>query len=76
VRGQKTGDQFQPLGMSQTKKLSEFMVDAKIPRSWRQQVPLVCSPQQILWVVGWHIDERVKVTNNTKQILCLKFERG
>ena len=76
VRGRKTGEQFQPLGMSQPKKLGEFMVDAKIPRSWRQNIPLVCSPQHILWVVGWRIDERVKVTDNTKQILCLKFERG
>jgi len=74
VRGRKTGDRFQPLGMSQPKKLGEFMVDAKIPRTWRQQVPLVCSPQHILWVVGWRIDERVKVTDDTKQILRLKFE--
>jgi len=74
VRGRKAGDRFQPLGMSQPKKLGEFMVDAKIPRTWRQQVPLVCSPQHILWVVGWRIDERVKVTDDTKQILRLKFE--
>ncbi|MDH5696573.1 MAG: tRNA lysidine(34) synthetase TilS [Dehalococcoidia bacterium] len=76
VRPRRSGDRFQPLGMSQPKKLGEFMIDAKIPQGWRQQVPIVCSPQQILWVVGWRIDDRVKVTDNTKRVLCLKFERG
>jgi len=76
VRPRQPGDRFQPLGMSQPKKLGEFMIDAKIPSAWRQRIPLVCSPKHILWVVGWRIDERVKVTDNTKQILCLKFERG
>jgi len=75
VRSRQPGERFQPLGLSQPKKLGEFMIDAKIPHAWRERVPIVCSPQHILWVVGWRIDERVKVTQNTKQVLCLKFER-
>jgi len=75
VRSRQRGDRFQPLGMSQPKKLGEFMIDAKIPQAWRGRIPIVCSPQHILWVVGWRIDDRVKVTPQTKQILCLKFER-
>ena len=75
VRSRQPGDRFQPLGMSQPKKLGEFMIDAKIPRAWRQRVPIVCSPQHILWVVGWRIDDRGKVTENTKRVLCLQFER-
>ena len=75
VRRRRPGDRFQPLGMSQTKKLQDFMVDSRIPRSWRDRVPLTCSPEQILWVVGWRIDDRVKVTENTKKVLRLQFER-
>jgi tRNA(Ile)-lysidine synthase len=75
VRRRKPGDRFQPLGMSQTKKLQDFMVDSRIPRAWRDRVPLVCSSKQILWVVGWRIDERVKVTESTNEILHLRFER-
>ncbi len=75
IRSRRPGNRFQPLGMSQSKKLGEFMIDAKIPQAWRQQVPIVCSPQHILWVVGWRIDDRVKVTDNTKKVLCLEFER-
>jgi len=73
VRQRRPGDRFQPLGMNMPKKLQDFMVDAKIPLSWRDHVPLVCSPQQIIWVVGWRIDDRVKVTEATTQILRLEF---
>jgi tRNA(Ile)-lysidine synthase len=76
VRRRRQGDRFQPLGMNQTKKLQDFMVDVKIPRSWRDRVPLVSTDDQILWVVGWRIDDRVKVTGKTKKVLRLKFERA
>jgi tRNA(Ile)-lysidine synthase len=75
VRARRRGDRFQPLGMESPKKLQDFMVDAKIPRAWRDNVPLVCSSQHILWVVGWRIDHRARVTASTKRVLCLDFER-
>jgi len=75
VRGRKAGDRFQPLGMAELKKLQDFMVDSKIPRAWRDRVPLVCSPEGIVWVVGWRIAERVKVKDSTKRVLYLEFER-
>ncbi len=76
VRPRKRGDRFQPLGLSQPKKLGEFMIDAKIPSAWRERVPVVLSPRHILWLVGWRIDERVKVTEDTKWVLRLEFKRG
>jgi len=75
VRSRQAGDRFQPLGMSKPKELAEFMIDAKIPRAWRQRVPIVSSSKHILWVVGWRIDDRVKVTKNTRQVLRLEFKR-
>ncbi|MBN2187474.1 MAG: tRNA lysidine(34) synthetase TilS [Dehalococcoidia bacterium] len=73
VRQRQPGDRFQPLGMNMPKKLQDFMVDAKIHLSWRKHIPIVCSPQQIIWVVGWRIDDRVKVTVTTKEVLHLEF---
>lgn len=73
VRQRRPGDKFQPLGMSMPKKLYEFMVDAKIPRSWRDHIPIVCSSRQTIWVVGWRIDDRAKVTEASKEILRLEF---
>ncbi len=75
VRPRKRGDRFQSLGLSQPKKLGEFMIDAKIPRAWRGRVPVVSSLEHILWLVGWRIDERVKVTEDTKRVLRLEFKR-
>ena len=75
VRCRQSGDRFQPLGMEQTKKLSDFMIDEKIPAAWRRRIPIVCDTEHILWVVGWRTDERAKVTESTQRVLCLKFER-
>ena len=76
VRQRRPGDRFQPLGMNTPKKLHEFMVDAKIPRSWRDCVPIICSPQQIIWVAGWRIDNRVRLTKASKAMLRLEFIRS
>jgi len=73
IRRRRPGDKFQPLGMNNLKKLQDFMVDTKIPRSWRDHIPIVCSPQQIIWVVGGRIDDRVKTTETSKEILHLEF---
>jgi tRNA(Ile)-lysidine synthase len=75
VRTRLSGDWFQPLGLGQKKKVGEFMLDAKIPAYWRNRIPIVYTPQQIIWVAGWRIDERVKVTKQTREILCLRMVR-
>lgn len=51
------------------------MVDAKITRSWRDRVPLVCSAQHIIWVVGWRIDHRARVSPETERILFLELKK-
>jgi tRNA(Ile)-lysidine synthase len=76
VRARRRGDRFQPLGLPGLKKLAEFMIDSKIPQNWRKNIPIVCSPEHIVWVVGWRIDDRVKVTENTKKVLHLEFKRA
>ena len=76
VRGRRPGDRFHPLGMAHSHKLQDFMVDSAIPRSWRDSVPIVCSPGQIIWVAGWRIDDRVKVTTGTDRVLRLEFHRS
>jgi tRNA(Ile)-lysidine synthase len=73
VRPRKTADRFFPLGMGGPKKVGEFMIDARIPGAWRERIPVVCSPQQIIWLAGYRIDDRVKVTDDTMQVLRLEF---
>ncbi len=61
--------------MRESKSMQDFMVDAKIPRRARDQLPLVASPDRILWVPGWRISERAKVSSETEQVLRLHFIR-
>lgn len=72
VRGWEKGDRFVPLGMDGRKKLQDFFVDTKVPRDQRGSIPLVVSGGQIVWVVGFRVDERFKVTDSTRRILRLR----
>jgi len=72
VRNRRPGDRFQPLGLGGTKKLQDLFVDEKIPREERDEIPLLCDREGILWVVGWRLSERARVTPRTRTTLCIK----
>jgi len=69
IRNFRPGDRFHPLGVKGTQKLKEFFIDHKVPRFERLKIPLLISGEMIAWIVGYRIDERVKVTEKTKKIL-------
>lgn len=71
LRNRRPGDRFQPLGMSGTKKLKDFFIDEKIPRGSRDSVPILVDGNSILWVIGHRIDDRFKVTANTRTQLTV-----
>ena len=75
VRTRLPGDRFQPLGMSGTKKLKDFMIDAKIPNSMRDSVPLIITSRGIAWVIGWRIAEWAKVDQDDRACLQITAER-
>ncbi|MDD5190417.1 MAG: tRNA lysidine(34) synthetase TilS [Dehalococcoidales bacterium] len=75
VRPRQSGDRFQPLGMKAMKKVSEFLLDARVPRGQRARIPILVSEKQVVWVVGQRIDDRVKVTSETGRVLKIVFER-
>ena len=74
IRKWKHGDRFQPLGMQHKKKLSDFMIDNKIPLNLKEQVFVLLSADKIAWVVGMRIDDRFKVTRQTKSIFKISLE--
>ena len=75
VRSRRPGDRFQPLGMSQPKKLQDFMVDSKVPRAWRDRVPLVVAQGRIAWVVGWRPAEWAKSRDDGSPALVIGFRQ-
>lgn len=68
VRSWQAGDWFQPLGMKGKKKLSDFMIDHKIPLNLKDRVYVLTSGEAIVWVMGYRIDDRFKITKATKQV--------
>ena len=72
VRGRLAGDRFQPLGMEGSKSLQEFMIDARIPRRWRDGLPLVLSERGVVCVPGWRIAHWARVTEATRRVLRLR----
>lgn len=74
IRKWQEADYFYPLGMKGKKKLSDFLIDLKINRFDKENIYVVLSDNQIVWVVGLRIDERVKVTNETKRILEMNLK--
>ncbi|MBI2868848.1 MAG: tRNA lysidine(34) synthetase TilS [Chloroflexi bacterium] len=75
IRGRRPGDRFQPLGMGRLKKLNRFMIDDRIPRQWRGRVPILTKGEDIIWVAGWRIDERYRVTGETRRVLRIELRR-
>jgi tRNA(Ile)-lysidine synthase len=73
IRKWKTGDYFQPLGMSGFKKISDFLIDEKIPVHQKEKIWLLCSGQKVVWVMGHRIDNRFKITEETRQILKIEI---
>jgi tRNA(Ile)-lysidine synthase len=75
LRPRQPGDRFQPLGLGgRQTTLREFMINVKIPAQRRHLVPIVASPQHVIWLAGWRVDERVRITKSTKRVLHLWFE--
>lgn len=74
IRSWRQGDWFIPLGMKGKKKLSDFMIDEKIPVNLKQRIPVLLSGDTIVWVVGHRIDDRFKIISGSNQILKITFE--
>ena len=69
------GDYFHPLGMNKAKKLSDFFIDEKIPRHRKEKVWILCSGEDIVWIIGLRMDNRYKITNTTSTVLQISLSR-
>ena len=76
IRTRKTGDFMIVDEKGSHKKLSRVMIDDKIPREQRERVLVAACGSEVLWIIGGRINQRVKITGQTKRILELKYQGG
>ena len=74
LRNRQKGDLIKPLKSKGTKKLKEYMIDNKISRDIRDNIMLLAKGSEIIWIVGYRISDKFKVTENTKSILKLEVK--
>lgn len=73
IRTWQAGDKFIPLGMSQFKKLSDFFIDTKYPSHQKEEALVICTSNDISWIIGQRIDDRFKITDTTESVLIIEF---
>lgn len=74
IRKYKTGDVFYPLRMSGKKKVSKYFKDEKLSLLDKENTWLLCSGNDIVWVINRRADNRFRVTENTKHILKIELK--
>jgi tRNA(Ile)-lysidine synthase len=74
VRNRRTGDRFTPLGMDLPIKLKDFLIGEHVPYFDRDDVPLLCDRERILWVAGVRLSNDVRITDETRRFLVMRIE--
>jgi tRNA(Ile)-lysidine synthetase-like protein len=75
LRTRRRGDRFRPQGMEgHSVKLSAFLVNRKLPRAWRDRMPLLAAGGAIVWVCGQRVGEGAAVGAETRRVARVWFE--
>jgi tRNA(Ile)-lysidine synthase len=73
IRSWQEGDRFNPLGMKSEKKISDFLIDNKVPFALKKEVKVLVSGNKIAWVIGMRIADWAKVSPATQK--CLHIQK-
>jgi len=74
IRKWEEGDVFCPLGSKFKKKLSNFFIDRKFNLFEKEDAYLLCSGEDIVWIIGHQLDDRFKITDKTKDVFWVEFQ--
>ncbi|NLK00419.1 MAG: tRNA lysidine(34) synthetase TilS [Clostridia bacterium] len=66
------GDLFRPLGAPGRKKVKDYFIDRKVPLSKRKDSLILLDQKGIIWIAGFCIDDRVKIDDETREVLYIR----
>jgi len=70
------GDRFVPLGMLGEKKVSDYLVDAKVPALEKDRVTVLVSGNRVVWLVGHRIAHPARITPTTQKRVLIHFQQA
>jgi len=73
IRTWRKGDKFMPFGMNQFQKLSDYFSTHKFSKPEKENTKLLCSNDDIIWIMGHRTDNRYRITENTQKAVLVKF---
>jgi len=76
LRNRRPGDSLALFGSASEKKLKELLIDQKIPRAWRDRMPLLVAGEEVMWVPGVRRSAAAPVTEQTERFLHVRVEFG
>ena len=74
LRKWRKGDKIQPLGMKGSKKISDFLIEKKVPLFEKKNIYVLISNEDIIWVIGYVISEKVKIREKSKMYYHLLYQ--
>lgn len=72
LRTRRNGDKIQPLGSKNITKLKKYLMNKNIPQHIKDSIILLCSGNEVFWVSGYGLSEKIKVVKNCTHVLTLK----
>ncbi len=73
IRKWRAGDSFYPFGMKGSKKLSDYFTDNKFSLIDKEECWILCSGEDIIWIIGHRSDDRYKIDTKTSNVLQIKL---
>jgi tRNA(Ile)-lysidine synthase len=67
------GDNFTPLGMNGTMKISDFLINEKIPSVDKPNIIVLANGDEVIWVCGYRINENYKIAEKTKKAVKAEY---
>jgi tRNA(Ile)-lysidine synthase len=76
IRKWRKGDYFFPIGLNKKKKISDFLIDKKVPLYLKDNIYVLENNGKIVWICNYRLDDRFKCDKNSKKILKLEIKTG